>query len=773
MGLAFGAVGPAGANPFDANCDLSGSGSSADPFLLTSHADFIDMERCTIVGGITHFALKNNIFFGAGVGDYFRDAYFGDDKGNREDVVLDGKGFGIYGLVIGDPNGAENAIFSEVGNLTVKNLVIQTGSIVGGSETAVIVGDVDNLVVDNLTIINDGLICEYECGLVAGYVTDSLDIRNTTLVSRAFIGGEGSGLLVGRAELSDGRNFKVQNVAASAQVRFTSSEGSFGGLVGTVEGGSSVDIQNVFVALNSRSDLQRMPDGPDQMGGLIGRFDSGAFDTEIIIRGAHAKFNLEGAADFGGIIGEINQDSGVIDVDFDDIMVEGIVRYQDGPTVQGGKALSGGLIGKIWATNAADDEMNLNVDDALIELDHVTPPAYDDSNITISSIVQTDGTVQPIETFNSISLNDVVLNINLWGTNRTANATKTKNTETGITDLNYAEIDVLANLPFENIAANPGTLGTDDWELCDTTGGPFPTFTPNACGHPTISMSGSQVSAVIGSAVTAISDQAPKGQGHSLFYSVEPSLPSGLYLNPLTGEIGGTPVELRAAATYKIWKHSAYADPLAFNSNISSATSFFVAESLLPPAQVVERVVGVPLPPEPYAGPILTQFSSQSVPVGESSAITASGVRLKNITGITIDGLAVGFELQGDGIKLTLPPLTLGSKTMVINSTDGVLRHQGAITVIKPEPEPEPVVVPEQVVKGKVNAGSFKGFVAIYASGYEGKRLSAKVGKDWVIIPALESNFERIVEFTGAGVQLSVPIYIDRVLTETISLITR
>lgn len=73
----------------------------------------------------------------------------------------------------------------------------------------------------------------------------------------------------------------------------------------------------------------------------------------------------------------------------------------------------------------------------------------------------------------------------------------------------------------------------------------------------------------------------------------------------------------------------------------------------------------------------------------------------------------------------------------------------------------------------KVNAGSFKGYVAVYAKGYEGKRLSAKIGNDWVIVPSLASSFERIVDFTGAGVDISVRIYIDRVLLDTIELTTK
>ena len=73
----------------------------------------------------------------------------------------------------------------------------------------------------------------------------------------------------------------------------------------------------------------------------------------------------------------------------------------------------------------------------------------------------------------------------------------------------------------------------------------------------------------------------------------------------------------------------------------------------------------------------------------------------------------------------------------------------------------------------KVNVGSFKGYVALYAKGYAGKRMSAKVGKDWVVVPVLASNFERVVEFTGAGVDVAVRIYIDRVLMDTINLTTK
>ena len=73
----------------------------------------------------------------------------------------------------------------------------------------------------------------------------------------------------------------------------------------------------------------------------------------------------------------------------------------------------------------------------------------------------------------------------------------------------------------------------------------------------------------------------------------------------------------------------------------------------------------------------------------------------------------------------------------------------------------------------KVNAGSFKGYVAVYAKGYAGKRMSAKIGNDWVVVESLASNFERVVDFTGAGYTIAVRIYIDRVLVDTITVTTK
>jgi hypothetical protein len=71
------------------------------------------------------------------------------------------------------------------------------------------------------------------------------------------------------------------------------------------------------------------------------------------------------------------------------------------------------------------------------------------------------------------------------------------------------------------------------------------------------------------------------------------------------------------------------------------------------------------------------------------------------------------------------------------------------------------IMIGAAAVDQKVNVGSFKGFVALYAKGYEGQRMSAIVAGKWIQVASLDSDFERVVRFTGAGFNIDVKIYID------------
>jgi hypothetical protein len=73
----------------------------------------------------------------------------------------------------------------------------------------------------------------------------------------------------------------------------------------------------------------------------------------------------------------------------------------------------------------------------------------------------------------------------------------------------------------------------------------------------------------------------------------------------------------------------------------------------------------------------------------------------------------------------------------------------------------------------KVNVGSFKGFVALYAKGYEGKKMSAIVAGKWIVVASLASDFERVVRYTGAGYDIVTTIYIDGVMVQTFNVTTK
>jgi hypothetical protein len=190
-----------------------------------------------------------------------------------------------------------------------------------------------------------------------------------------------------------------------------------------------------------------------------------------------------------------------------------------------------------------------------------------------------------------------------------------------------------------------------------------------------------------------------------------------------------------------------------------------------------------PAPAPPYTGPLVTgseQKTDSEFATAGQETVVITGERLGTVSKVTVDGIeAEILNVTANSFEIAIPAsLAAGTYDLQIESGIGNLTYLDGLTVTESTQAPEVNDTETDVVEteadAKVNAGSFKGFVAVYAKGHEGKRLSAKVGNDWVIIPELESNFERIVEFIGsANVDLNVRIYIDRVLTETIPVTTR
>ena len=144
--------------------------------------------------------------------------------------------------------------------------------------------------------------------------------------------------------------------------------------------------------------------------------------------------------------------------------------------------------------------------------------------------------------------------------------------------------------------------------------------------------------------------------------------------------------------------------------------------------------------------------------------------------GITVTALPTATDGDGQAkVQALLGQNDSGTITITYSydhDNDGNYTDVDDIVVVRT------ITIGDAPAETKVNAGSFKGYVAVYAKGYEGKRLSAKIGNDWVIVDPIVNNQEngslfRTTDFTGAGVDIAVRIYIDRVLIDTINLTTK
>lgn len=175
----------------------------------------------------------------------------------------------------------------------------------------------------------------------------------------------------------------------------------------------------------------------------------------------------------------------------------------------------------------------------------------------------------------------------------------------------------------------------------------------------------------------------------------------------------------------------------------------------------------------PYYGPIVRPNTETEVNSGE--VVEIGGFRMDTVTKVTVGDYELAMTpIDATRLQVSIPENMSGVVTLTLHwenrGSSGRYSVPDALLVTPLETDQ-----PEQTSQ-KVNAGSFKGYVAVYALGYEGSRLSAKIGNDWVIvdaIPARDNNLFRMVDFTGAGYDINVRIFIDRELTRTVPLLTK
>ena len=162
--------------------------------------------------------------------------------------------------------------------------------------------------------------------------------------------------------------------------------------------------------------------------------------------------------------------------------------------------------------------------------------------------------------------------------------------------------------------------------------------------------------------------------------------------------------------------------------------------------------------PAPYSGPLPTAASPGAGSAGEQ--ITITGIRLSTITSVQIDGVAAAIvSVEKTSLVFTLPEgLEAGTKSIVLNSSYGKLTFQAGFEYKVAAPV---AVVEPEADSATVNAGSFDGYVAVYAKGHEGKTLSWKIAGKW-FKTEITSNYQVFQRKTAAiGKDVKVDLYID------------
>ncbi len=180
-----------------------------------------------------------------------------------------------------------------------------------------------------------------------------------------------------------------------------------------------------------------------------------------------------------------------------------------------------------------------------------------------------------------------------------------------------------------------------------------------------------------------------------------------------------------------------------------------------PPGPIV--IVPPVLPP----GPVVSPKPKVSEPTSEIlwkantvRQLALTGTRLNMVKAVTVGGKPVQILRKlPNKLVLKLPTLKPGLYALEIDYGAGKVKTGSFVRMLD-----EPV--------NKVTVGSFNGKAVLYVRGFEGQRVSARIGDRWVVIPASTGEFQRIVVPVGIGYELNIPLYVGRKQVDIIYLLT-
>lgn len=232
--------------------------------------------------------------------------------------------------------------------------------------------------------------------------------------------------------------------------------------------------------------------------------------------------------------------------------------------------------------------------------------------------------------------------------------------------------------------------------------------------------------------------------------------------------ISVSPITTRENHTFLGWFDQASAgNQVTFPFSLLANTTVFAQWRINPP----------PAPSLPYSGPLPMEYSARSAFPGDRCSIV--GRKLDLITEVSIDGLIAPITNQSkDNLEIVIPQgLSAGMKDLVLKSSEGTITAQNAIRIeVKIAVPASPIAdlsaspIADLSASSKINAGSFNGYVAVYAKGYKGQRLSWKIGKKWfkVNVTSDFQVFQRRIGVKDVLVQVDIYKGGERRLTKTL-----
>lgn len=209
-------------------------------------------------------------------------------------------------------------------------------------------------------------------------------------------------------------------------------------------------------------------------------------------------------------------------------------------------------------------------------------------------------------------------------------------------------------------------------------------------------------------------------------------------------------------------------------TKLNSAISPAVQQTPSPPSQSQSGGGSITIEPEESTISPSIDLDQELVVDDGEERLTITGENLETLDSVTVgDVLVEIISLTDSEVVHALPKLGPGEYKISYEFKDGSkLELEQPLKIESLDTSSEPTTSKPS----KTNAGSFKGYVAVYALNHEGKRLSMKIGKDWRVIPSIparSNNLYRFVEQVGPGVDITALIYIDRVLVSSIPMTTR